>query len=248
MADLLAKATRQGALDEAVSAEDKDILLAALRSWGALDADYGYRADLHAAAFRGYAKDPGGGLDALPVPGTPIGLSELLRSRLWRYLRGFAAYDFQTTLFQPVGGMDAIGHAFGRELGPLIRYGAKVTRIGQDEAGVTVTSVGVDDPADVRQERADWCVCALPLPVLSQVALDAGPRLKAAIDAVPYMSALKVGLEFKRRFWEEDEAIYGGISYTDLPIGQIAYPNSDFNRPGPGVLLGAYLIEGPNAY
>ena len=72
--------------------------------------------------------------------------------------------------------------------------------------------------------------------------------LKAAIDAVPYLSSLKVGLQFKRRFWEEDEAIYGGISYTDLPIGQIAYPNTGFNRTGPGVLLGAYIFEGTNSY
>jgi monoamine oxidase len=41
--------------------------------------------------------------------------------------------------------------------------------------------------------------------------------MKAAIDAVPYSSSVKIGLQFKRRFWEEDEAIYGGISYTDLP-------------------------------
>ena len=54
--------------------------------------------------------------------------------------------------------------------------------------------------------------------------------MKAAIDAVPYSPSVKVGLQFKRRFWEEDEAIYGGISYTDLPIRQIAYPNSGFNR------------------
>ena len=72
--------------------------------------------------------------------------------------------------------------------------------------------------------------------------------MKAAIDAVPYASAVKIGLQFKRRFWEEDEAIYGGISYTDLPIRQIAYPSTGLNRGGRGVLLGAYIFEGSNAY
>lgn len=48
--------------------------------------------------------------------------------------------------------------------------------------------------------------------------------MQAAIDAVPYAGSVKVGLQFKRCFWEEDEAIYGGITYTDLPIRQIAYP------------------------
>ncbi len=75
-----------------------------------------------------------------------------------------------------------------------------------------------------------------------------GARMKAAIDAVPYMSAVKIGLQFKRRFWEEDEAIYGGISYTDLPIRQIAYPNSGLDGGGRGVLLGGYIFEGSNAY
>ena len=72
--------------------------------------------------------------------------------------------------------------------------------------------------------------------------------MQAAIDAVPYAGSVKVGLQFKRRFWEEDEAIYGGISYTDLPIRQIGYPNYGFNRAGRGVLLGAYLFEGANSY
>ena len=72
--------------------------------------------------------------------------------------------------------------------------------------------------------------------------------MKAAIDAVPYSASVKIGLQFKRRFWEEDEAIYGGISYTDLPVRQIAYPNTGFNGAGKGVLLGAYLFDGPSAY
>ena len=38
-------------------------------------------------------------------------------------------------------------------------------------------------------------------------------------------------MQFKRRFWEEDEAIYGGNSFTDLPNGQISYPAWDFFRP-----------------
>jgi monoamine oxidase len=91
-------------------------------------------------------------------------------------------------------------------------------------------------------------VCTIPLSILSQLPVDVGARMKAAIDAVPYSASVKIGLQFKRRFWEEDEAIYGGISYTDLPIRQIAYPNTGFNRAGRGVLLGAYLFDGPNAY
>jgi monoamine oxidase len=248
VSELLAKATQQGKLDEAVSKEDREILLQALRSWGALDSNYAYKANLISGELRGHAKEPGGGLGAAPVPGETVKLSDILQSRLWRYLRNFALHTFQATMFQPVGGMDMIGKAFAREVGDLIRHDAKVTRIQQDDRGVTVTYTDLKAPALPEQARADWCVCTIPLSILSQIPIDVNSRMKAAIDAVPYTPSVKIGLQFRRRFWEEDEAIYGGISYTDMPIRQIAYPNTGFNGTGRGVLLGAYLFDGPNAY
>jgi monoamine oxidase len=247
-AELLAKVTQQGKLDEAVSKEDKEILLQALRSWGALDRDYAYKANLISANYRGFAKSPGGGLGAAPVASEPVGLSEILQSRLWRYLQSFALYEFQTTMFQPVGGMDMIGKAFAKAVGECIEYNAKVIRIEQDDHGVAVTYEASGNSATPRQAKADWCICTIPLSVLSQIPIDVGSPMKAAIDAVPYAAAVKIGLQFRRRFWEEDEAIYGGISYTDLPIRQISYPSSGYNRGGRGVLLGAYLYEGANAF
>src|SRR3954469_25335444 len=83
VAELLAKVTQQGKLDEAVSVEDKEILLRAMRSWGALDKDYAYKANLISGAYRGYAKEPGGGLGAAPVAGEIIKLQDILKSRLW---------------------------------------------------------------------------------------------------------------------------------------------------------------------
>lgn len=248
VSELLAKATQQGKLDEAVTKEDQEILLQALRSWGALDRNYNYNAGLFSSAYRGYASAPGGGLSAMPVPSDPVALSDILKSKLWRYLQNFASYNFQTTMFQPVGGMDMIGKAFAKVLGDVIRTNARVTKIQQNDRCVTVTFVDTQKPAIVQTAAADWCVCTIPLTILGQLPLDVSPATKAAIDAVPYAGAVKIGLQFKRRFWEEDSAIYGGISYTDLPIRQIAYPNTGYNRTGRGVLLGAYLFDGANAY
>jgi monoamine oxidase len=61
-----------------------------------------------------------------------------------------------------------------------------------------------------------------------------------AINVVPYASAVKTGLQFKRRFWEQDESIYGGITFTDLPICQISYPSTSYGSSGKGVLLGSF--------
>src|SRR3954451_3163910 len=179
VSELLAKVTQQGKLDEAVSKEDREILLLALKSWGALDKDFAYKANLITAEFRGYAREPGGGLDASPVPGEPLALSEILKSRMWRYLQNFALHEFQTTMFQPVGGMDMIGKAFAREVGDLIRYEARVTEIRQDGRGVTVSYVDSKNPNAPQQASADWCVCTIPLSILSQLQVDVGAPMKA---------------------------------------------------------------------
>ncbi|HEX9169980.1 MAG TPA: flavin monoamine oxidase family protein [Roseiarcus sp.] len=248
VAELLAKATRKGALDDDLSKEDREILLEALRSLGALDKDFRYRAGDDSAYHRGYVKDPGGGLGAEPVDGEPMGLSDILSSRLWRGLQNFLSYDFQTTMFQPVGGMGRIGEAFARQIPDRIRYGAKVVDIRQNDDGVAVEFEDLAAGRTVREVRADWCVCTLPLSILSQIPVNVSARMKAAIDAVPYASAVKFGLQFSRRFWEEDEHIFGGISYTDLPIRQISYPSAGFNAGGKGVLLGGYTFDGPNSH
>jgi len=249
VAELLAKATSQKRLDEAVTTEDAEILLQALKGWGALDSEYRYRTSEAASDRRGYAKDPGGGLDSLAIPSEPVGLSDLLKSRLWQTLAGGVVnrYEFQSALFQPVGGMDMISKAFFRKVEKLVRLDSKVTRIQQDASGVTVTFQDTKRGGPPQTARADWCLCTIPLSVLSQIELNVGPAMQAAIDAVPYEASLKIGLQMKRRFWEEDEAIFGGISYTDLPIQQIGYPQHGVAGGGKGVLLGAYTF-GPYAF
>jgi monoamine oxidase len=246
VAELLAKSTQGHALDAEVTAEDQAILLDSLRMWGALDKNYRYSKGSDSSERRGFDRDPGGGLSARPVFSDPVSLHDLLGSGLWSGLMLSELYDMQTSMFQPVGGMGRIGQAFGRELGPLIRYNAKVVDIRQDDRGVSAT---YEDTAGGGRHtaRADWCICTIPLSILGQISLNVGTPMAKAIAAVPYCTGLKVGLQFKRRFWEEDEQIYGGITYTDLPIGQISYPSSRFLSQGKGVLLGAYIWDMVNS-
>jgi monoamine oxidase len=241
VAELLAKATRQNALDASVDKEDREKLLESLRSWGALDKDFSYVASLAASERRGYKKDPGGGLSGRPIPSEPMGLKDILTSDLWQSIPAGDTFDMQTALFQPVGGMGRIGEAYGRELGASIRYNSKVIDIHQDDSGVSVTYEDTQSPGTRLKAKADWCVCTIPLPVLAEIPMNVSSPLATAIAAVPYAAAIKAGLQFKRRFWEEDEHIYGGITYTDLPISNIGYPNTGYFSGGKGVLLGAYI-------
>src|SRR6202795_809097 len=88
VAELLAKATRQNSLDGSVSKEDQEKLLESLREWGALDKNNAYVSNDTSSERRGYHKDPGGGLTARPVPSEPIGLTDILDSKLWQGIAG----------------------------------------------------------------------------------------------------------------------------------------------------------------
>jgi monoamine oxidase len=246
IAELLAKATHQSKLSAPVTKEDREILLEALRNWGALDERYEYKKGVITSERRGYVSDPAGGTTSDPILSDPMPMRDLLKSGLWGFMSASHIYDYQPTIFQPVGGMGVIGKAFGRELGPIIQYNAKVTEITQNDQGVTVAYQDSKLGGAVQRSRAQWCICTIPASILSQIPMNVGAPLKNAIDAIPYEASVKVGLQFKRRFWEQDDGIYGGISFTDLPISMIGYPNSGYQGGDPGVLLGAYMF-GPEA-
>lgn len=244
VSEMLGKVVKQGALDEELSAEDREKLFESLRSFAGLDQEGAYKKSYETSMRRGFAVPPPGGLGPSVQYSEPMNSSELLQSDLWKHIWKGQQLRHMSTIFQPVGGMDNIAKAFEQRVGQFIEYNAKVTRIDQNDTGVTASYVvnGVE-----KQANADWCICTIPLSILSQIPMQIGNAMQMAIRAVPYDAAIKVGLEFKRRFWEQDDAIYGGISYTDLPIEQISYPSTNYGDKGPGVLLGTYTY-GPNAY
>jgi monoamine oxidase len=88
VSELLAKSLHQGALDEAVSLEDRERLLEGLQGWGVLDRNYRYRAGDDVGGVRGWDIRPGGGLMPDKKPSQPVDLSPLLQSGLWEQIFG----------------------------------------------------------------------------------------------------------------------------------------------------------------
>lgn len=246
VAELLAKAVSQDKLDDGVTTEDKEKLLESLRNWGVLDKDFRYVKSRATSVRRGYDVDPGGGLMPEAVFSQPLAFKDVLNSSLWKSLSSMQMYEYQQALFEPRGGMDMIAKGFGKKVGRMIRFHSKVTRVAQDEKGVTVTYTDLKT-GKAHQAKADWCVCTIPLSILSQLDVQVSREMKAAIDAVPYETGFKAGLQFKRRFWEEDDRIFGGVTFTSSPLRNISYPSFSMNRGGKGVLLGAYMF-GPDSY
>jgi monoamine oxidase len=222
IAELLSKALSQAQLELPLTVEDRDRLLAYLRQLGALDRERQYRGSPRRSGY--------------DQRSAPLSLHDLLGGN-FNFQLGID-WDSQPTMMQVAGGMDRLPAALASRLGNRIVYGAAVREIRQNERGVWV---GYAD-RDGRQRRvdADYCVSTIPLPVLAGVTKDLSQAVQAAIAASTYDGAGKIGLQFRRRFWEEDDRIFGGRTWTDQEIGQIIYPSYGFNG-AKGVLTGYFL-------
>jgi monoamine oxidase len=237
ISELLAKAINKDALDEAISTEDKERVLAFVRNFGALTGEYSYKGSWRA----GFEEAPGAGLS----PGRlrqPLSFKELLKSDFWHYQMFFAeSFHLAATMLQPVGGMDRIAQAFADRLGSSITYGAIVSEIRKTSSGVRIIYRDAASGQDQVIE-ADYAVCTIPLSVLATIPSDLSPEVKAAMSACHYVKAVKLAFQAERRFWEEDDHIYGGISWTSRDITQIWYPSTGFHAKK-GILLGAYIWD-----
>ena len=238
-AELLAKAVRGNRLDMPLSAEDREMFMSYLVREGSLSPkDLSYSG----ADGRGYDLWPGALTD--PGPGkssTPFPMADVLHSKAWRTLRSVAGFTQQRTMFQPVGGMDRIASGFAARVGHMIQYGTVVERIGQDNVGVEVS--WVDAAGQRGTTKADYCVCTIPLSVLRHIEAALPDATKQAMSAVAYQPVGKIGLQMKRRFWEEDHFIYGGHVYTDNEdIGSISLPSGNW-QGAKGTVLGYYQFD-----
>jgi monoamine oxidase len=216
VAELLAKAIRQGALDQEVTREDRERMLAFLRSFGDLRSDYVYGGSSRA----GLKRLPGAG-EIEEESREPLPMRALLDASFWPGVMFEEGLDYQATMFQPVGGMDRIPYAFAKKLGKVVKYGCPVKEIRNTPAGVRIVYA---ERGAVRSVEASYCICTMPLGVLRATRNDLSPRVVSAINQVAYTAAYKIAWE-SRRFWEQENNIYGGISW--LSTGPISLETSN---------------------
>lgn len=140
ISEMLAKAVNQKSLSENLNDEDRNNLISLLQNFGDLGKDNTYtgstRDGCHITVYEPCEAGP-----KLP-------LNELLKSEFWthRFYQSFE-YEWQPTLFQPVGGMDKIVDGFTNKIGRLIQYRTEVLNIETRNDG--------GDGFDSRLE--DWC-------------------------------------------------------------------------------------------
>jgi monoamine oxidase len=239
VSELLAKAADQGALDAELTTADKEALIEFLRWFGFLDPFGGSSFEYEDSGGRaGYepGDEPGAGLQ-FGTPVRPAALSDVVAARLGPYFAFELEWDQAMVMYQPVGGMDRIPYAFEAALRRRPTYGAEVTEVRNTTSGVSVT---YRRRGRTRTTTADVCVTAIPPHLLARIANNLGPEVNAHLALAQVAGAGKMGLQYRRRWWEEDERIFGGITHTNLDISEIWYPSYDY-LGAKGVLHGYYV-------
>jgi monoamine oxidase len=235
--ELLAKATSQGALDQELTIDDKERLIAFLQDWGSL----GSASDSYAytgSPSRGYSVYPGGPGQPGVEYGPPPSLSDAFASGVGQYFSFEFEFDMAMMMFQPIGGMDQIPQALTRAIGPeKILLGCQATSIMDGADNVTVEYT--EPSGKTRSITADYAIAAMPPWFTAGLTSNLGSDVQTALAAVKPSSASKMGLEYKSRWWETDYHLYGGITDTDLDLNVIWTPSYGYHGER-GVIIGYY--------
>ena len=185
--------------------------------------------------------------EAIEFVATTTGAESLLPSAATETLREEFLEVWSQGFDEIVGGTDRLPSAFAAKLRSKPRVGCEVITLTQSadgqRAGAIYRERGVE-----RRVDGDFLLCTLPCPVLSRIEVQpelSGPKWRA-IRELTYDSSTKVLAVTRRRFWESDDGIYGGGTYTDLPTVMTYYPSNNAEAKsaqvsnGPGVMLASY--------
>ena len=136
------------------------------------------------------------------------------------------------------GGNDLLPKAFALRLSEKIHYAAPVVRIEQDARSVKATFLNAGGPHTL---GGDHLICAVPFIVQKDIEVSPAFTVdkQMAIEQLPYLSASKIFLQSKKRFWDSEGQ--SGFATTDLPISQVW--DVTYKQPGTRGILQAMPIS-----
>ena len=186
---------------------------------------------------------------------------------LVQYLRDQLGHWWSPHMHHIEGGMSTFPNTFAHHLKDEITYNFTVTEIdyhsppGKDEH-IKVVVKGIKRESESRISKCsvegNAVIVTTPVHILRQMKFNAAkshvpgekstpplpPQFYKAIENIRYEPSTKIMIQCKSRFWEKDSknAIQGGFSKTDLPIGQIHYPSNPGFNSIPGEIKGGILL------
>ncbi|NTU25525.1 flavin monoamine oxidase family protein [Bacillus tequilensis] len=179
---------------------------------------------------------------AIDMIGILLDMEAYMGMSLVEVLRESIYYISPSHFYEITGGMDRLPHAFLPQLKTNMIYHQKMMKISQNEHNVTIYCQH-QQTAEHETFTADLAIVTIPFSTLRFVKIEPyhsfSSYKRRAIRELNYMSATKIGIEFKSRFWEKTGQ-RGGKSITDLPIRFSYYPSTGIGSDGHAVVLASY--------
>lgn len=186
--------------------------------------------------------------------GNSLSSNAVRKVRVILGIEGFPEYafvdillDIVATVFNPdmkfyeiTGGNDQLPKSLFPQLEENIIFNQKVNQIFQKENAVTVTARDLSTGENHAYD-ADYLISAVPYSVFQFI--DVHPYHSFSfekwkvIQELNFVSSVKVGLEFKSKFWQGSGV---GNIITDFPAQYTYNPSHHLDVEGPGVLLASY--------
>ncbi|KDQ16657.1 hypothetical protein BOTBODRAFT_237068 [Botryobasidium botryosum FD-172 SS1] len=172
--------------------------------------------------------------------------------------------DLKQQWFCIEGGSHVIIEAMLAKIKTKPTFSSRVTRIEptDDAAPMKVTYTHDKATSSPQDAQFDYVLSTLSMGANRLVDLDSTNLTdgqKESMRTFAYASAIKIGLQFKSRWWEKDCGIKGGLTKTDRILRQVVYPSYGIDDPtGDAVLIASYctsqdsqrlgtLMSGPNS-
>nr|XP_020445228.1 L-amino-acid oxidase [Monopterus albus] len=157
--------------------------------------------------------------------------------------------QFFPRYYEVTDGFEHLPRAFFQMLNATVLLNSKVKLINQTGgSSVTVTYQDRRNSGSLANLTVDYALVTAT--AKATLFIDFQPRLSGdkmeALRSVHYISATKVVLSFRERFWEK-EGIKGGNSITDRPSRLIIYPSHSFPGTAAGALLASYTRSDDSA-
>ncbi|WP_226659066.1 flavin monoamine oxidase family protein [Pseudalkalibacillus hwajinpoensis] len=186
--------------------------------------------------------------------GKPLSLNAIRSIGVMLGIEGFPEFaftDILTDIIYPIfskevkfyqidGGNDRLPYSFVEELKHNIFLNQKVIKIKQSDRGISVATLNPKTNERYRI-KGDVAIIAIPFSVLQFI--DIAPyhsvsfKKWQAIRELINVPAVKIGIEFRHRFWEKNNV---GNALTDLPVRFSYVPGEGIGSGGSAVLLASY--------
>lgn len=187
-----------------------------------------------------------------PPSRLPLAFAELLRSDFWDKAGAVGGHTpilqdahlpYQPGMLQPVTGMDALPTALREQFDGQLMLNTAAQSIGLTHEGVEVAYQNVQT-GEKGSLKGAYCLSTVPGILLNRIKNNFPEDARAALERAHTRPAVRFAYQANHRFWQNDEnQIYGGMSFLDNPLSEIWYPSSGFGKQKGGVMGGFYLRD-----